>query len=616
MADKAKNKISNFFVWLILVLLIVALAGFGVSGFGGSVRSVAAVGQSEVETSTYGRALQNELSQISQARGETMTFAEAQALGLDRSILQGLLGQAALDESARLAGLSVGDDAVSEQILNLPNFTGPDGQFDRQAYEFALDNIGWTVNQFEESIRRDISRSLLQAALVGGLQPQPAFTDSLYSYVAERRAFTYAVLGEEDLDTPVPDPDDAAARAYYDAHPEQFTAPETRRITYAYLTPEMLADNVELDEAALRALYEERGEIYNRPAMRLVDRLAFADEAAATEAMRAIEAGETSFDDLVAERGLTAGDVDLDTVTEAELDTAGAEVFALTEPGVVGPLDTMVGPALFRVNAILVAQTTPFEEALPDLREELANQRARRLIEDEIEPLDDLLAGGATVEELGDESDMQVGTLDWPGESFDGIAGYGAFQAAAAQVSQDDFPEIGVLEDGGIFALRLDEIVPPTLRPFETVVENAQDGARAEQVKEALQSRSEEIVARLNEGEDFVALGVTAFTNAGLTRNDFLDDLPESVLPTLFEMDPGDVELIEGAETLVVLRLDQIRAADLSDDTATAIRERLNGEVAESMAQDILTQYARSVQREAGISVNDAALNAIHAQLP
>ncbi|MEM8956717.1 MAG: peptidyl-prolyl cis-trans isomerase [Pseudomonadota bacterium] len=616
MAGKGKGKISNIFVWIILGLLIVALAGFGVSGFGGNVRSVAAVGDSEVDVNVYARALQRDISQMTQARGEAVTFAEAQALGLDRAILQALLAQAALEESARRAGLSVGDETVSEQILALPNFIGADGTFDREAYQFALENNGMSVAQFEQGIRNDITRNLLQAAVVGGVRPQPAFVDAIYSYVAERRAFTYAVLGEAELTEPVATPDDAAVQAYYDAHPEEFTAPELRRITYAILTPDMLIDSVELDEDALRRLYEDRSDQYNRPAMRMVDRLGFADEAAAAEAKRAIDAGETTFDALVAERGLTSSDVDLNTVTEAQLDDAGAEVFALEEPGVVGPLPSSIGPALFQVNALLTEQVTPFEEALPELREELANQRARRLIEDEIEPLDDLLAGGATIEELADESDMELGQIDWSGTESDGAAGYGAFQAVAAQVRAGDFPEIETLEDGGIFALRLDEIVPPTLRPFEEVRAEAQAGARAEAIKAALRTRADEIKAGVDGGEDFPALGVTAFANAGLTRNDFLDDLPPALLPSLFEMEPGDVSLIEGDDTLVVVRLDQIRPADLTEQTAVAVRERLNGEIAEAMAQDLLGQFAQSVQSEAGITVNDAALNAVHTQLP
>ena len=50
----------------------------------------------------------------------------------------------------------------------------------------------------------------------------------------------------------------SAVRAYYAENPEAFTAPEVRQLSYAWLTPDMIQDEVTVDETALRALYEER----------------------------------------------------------------------------------------------------------------------------------------------------------------------------------------------------------------------------------------------------------------------------------------------------------------------------------------------------------------------
>jgi peptidyl-prolyl cis-trans isomerase D len=61
MAKGARGKGANIFVWIILGLLIVGLAGFGVGGFGGSVRSIGKVGDREITTSDYARALQQEI---------------------------------------------------------------------------------------------------------------------------------------------------------------------------------------------------------------------------------------------------------------------------------------------------------------------------------------------------------------------------------------------------------------------------------------------------------------------------------------------------------------------------------------------------------------------------
>ncbi len=65
-------------------------------------------------------------------------------------------------------------------------------------------------------------------------------------------------------------------------------------------------------------------------------------------------------------------DVDLGDVTEAVLGDAGAMVFGLTEPGVTGPADTDLGPALFRVNAILDGNVQTFEMVQDQLRTDAA----------------------------------------------------------------------------------------------------------------------------------------------------------------------------------------------------------------------------------------------------
>ena len=47
--------------------------------------------------------------------------------------------------------------------------------------------------------------------------------------------------------------------------------------------------------------------------------------------------GEVGFDDLVKERGLKLDDIDMGDVTEDQLGAAGKAVFALAQPGLVGP---------------------------------------------------------------------------------------------------------------------------------------------------------------------------------------------------------------------------------------------------------------------------------------
>ena len=143
----------------------------------------------------------------------------------------------------------------------------------------------------------------------------------------------------------------------------------------------MLLDSVAIEESTLRAEYEASEAEYNRPERRLVERLVYLDATAADRAAAQLEVEGTTFEALVQERGLNLADVDLGDVTRLELDAAGEAVFAAEVGDVVGPLPSNLGPALFRVNAVLPAQNTPFEEAEPRLRQRLALDAARRQVE-------------------------------------------------------------------------------------------------------------------------------------------------------------------------------------------------------------------------------------------
>ena len=82
----------------------------------------------------------------------------------------------------------------------------------------------------------------------------------------------------------------AGVTAQYESDPEAYTLPRRKRITYVWLSPDMLADSVPVDDAAVQDLYEQRSDEYDRPEMRLVERLVFPDDAAAQAAARSAAA--------------------------------------------------------------------------------------------------------------------------------------------------------------------------------------------------------------------------------------------------------------------------------------------------------------------------------------
>jgi peptidyl-prolyl cis-trans isomerase D len=611
-----KGSAQNVVVWILLGLLIVGLAGFGVDGIlSQRVTTIGSVGSREITAQTYGRELQQTIRQLERERGQPLPLAQAQAQGIDAQVRARLITQAALESEAARIGVSVGDATVSRTISTIPGFQGPGGAFSRETYRMMLEAEGLTPARFEEDVRREQARSILQAATAAGVAVPANLRAALVDHFAARRDVTVFVLDQSALDSPLPDPDPAAVEAYWQANLARFTAPETRTIGYALLTPESLIDSIEVDEAALRALYDSRDE-FRRPERRLVERLVLPDQATAEAAMARLADG-TSFEDLVAERGLSLDDLDLGDVTQAQLGAAGEAVFALEEPGqVTGPHRTNLGPALFRMNAILNAQVTPFEDVAADLRAELALDRARRQIADRYDEIEDLLAGGATLDDLARDAGMTVGEIAWTPLSSDGIAAYAEFRAAAAAARPGDFPQLRSLSDGGAFVIELRGITPPTPRPLDEVRIQAFAGARAQALEAALVARATDLAPALaaDGPEAFAeATGLVADGYAELTRLDGAQNLPEALVEAIHAAGAGETVVVGSGGQAFLALITAASPPDPGDEQTARLIAAIDQQIGGTMAQDVFGYFARALEREAGITLNQAAIDAVHA---
>lgn len=617
MAKSTTRKASNVFVWILMGLLFFSLAGFGIGSFTGGASRVGAVGDVEITADDYFRALSNEINAEVAQTGQLVSFSSLRTRGIDQQVLAGLVARAALSHEAAEMGISVGDAEVARQIQQVSAFQGTNGQFDRNTYEFLLSQQGATPREFEEDTREDVARALLQSAVIGGLTPPAIFAEAIVAFQGETRDFSRITITRTDLPEGAPDPTEAEIAAYYAEFPERFTRPEARAITYAWVTPTQIMDDVAVDEEALLALYNSRLSEYVQPERRLLERLVFGTEAEAQAAFDAIAAGETDFDTLVADRDLTLDDVDIGEVRAADLSAAAAAmVFSDTESEIIGPVESGLGPALFRVNAVLEASEVTFEDAREELGAELAVDTARREIDAMREEIDDLLAGGATLEEIAAETAMEVGTIDYTAASEDGIAGYDGFRDAAEAAQEGDFPELTDLSDGGLFALRLDAIVPPTLPPLDEITDEVAEAWAATALRDAVTARAQELLGQIATGARLEDVG-TVRTERLIRRQDLLPDLPPTTAAQVFQLDAvGDVVMIPGAEAAIIVRLDAINATARDAPDTSILLTLVEQTIAQSMAQDIFEAYGQAVQAEAGISTNAGVINSVHASFP
>jgi len=217
---------------------------------------------------------------------------------------------------------------------------------------------------------------------------------------------------------------------------------------------------------------------------------------------------------------------------------------------------------------------------------------------------------------VADETDLELGQIDWAEGDSDGIAGYNAFREAAAAVQSGDYAEAKELDDGGIFALEFVETIPPALKPMDSVISDVIAGWENEEIEKRLTELADGLLARLNEGQTLEALGYPVTTEEEILRNANIEGMPFGMVQTVFEMDKGQAKTIDGNGVVYLVRLDDILPPDENDPDLAATRSGLDSAIAQALSDDIFTAYVTSLQSQAGVSVNTAAINAVHAQFP
>lgn len=617
-----KSKISKIFFFFVLMLAVLAMVGFGLTGiFSQSITaSVASVGKVDVSADDYFRNIQNEISSVSQQFGTQLTIEQALAFGLDRNVLQRLITQAAYENEALRLEVSVGDETVKEALLANPGFQGLTGTFDEDVYKDAVRRSGMTPKEYEALIRADTSQLLIQAAVSAGVNLPDEATLEILKYIGESRGFTYARVGANNIAGVVPTPTSTELNAYYDANPDAFTQPLTRQITYVSLTPVVVAETLDIAEERIVALYEERTAEYNTPAKRFVERIVMGSNVEAIEARSRLDAGDMTFEQLADSRGLSMADIDLGDVTARDVGAAAADVlFASEEPGIYGPVETNIGPALFRVNAAITALSIPLEDVHAELRRELAIEDAGFHIADVADEVIDLIAGGASLEEVANETDMQLATIDLAEGQTDGIAAYAAFREEAAASEVGEERDILDLEDGGVFALRVDGITEAFVKPMADVSQAVFDGQQNAKTHELMMARAEQIVNAIgaSSGGSLSDFGGSLLLEdaTSVTRTSTIPDLPPSIIEDVFALEVGEATVIEDVYGAVIIELTSALPFDPTNEDAIAILAQIKAQQVQQLSQDLLAYFGAALVTASEPTVNQVRIDTLHDQL-
>jgi len=616
--NETRKKKNGVFIWGVMGFLILGLGGFGLTGAfqtaGGS--TVATVGDQEISADRFLTALQQDVNRAAEQFGEPISFAQAQLFGIDQQSLRRQVTLAALANEADRINLSVGDEAVRKALLASPAFQIGGGVFSEATYDLVLQQQRMTRAEYENLLRVDQTQNIVSGAVSGAVGPQTTAARVLMDYIGETRSLTWAEITPEILPNALETVDEPTARAFYDANPEAFTIPETRKLTYVIISPEIRAKGIEVPEVDIRALFETRQEFMNTPAQRIADRIIFANMEDATAAMGRITSGEASFADIASERGLTLEQASIGTVRATQLSTEAADmVFGTEETGVYGPVAGTLGPAIFNINAAIPATIVAFEDVRDQFRDEIATEQAQSLLASKLGHIEDLIAGGVTLEDIAGDSDMELRQFDLNANTEAELGLDAAFFAEAYSASAGEERDLVELPGGTVVALRVDEIIPPRLQPFEDVAEQANAAATSAANLEAATAYAQELKAQVEAGADLSAtlgaIGTAPNVATNVTRTNTPSGLPPSVGQDIFGLEAEAVATFPSENGAYIIRIDSVAPFDPESVNGQSFLSQAEAQIKEDITNDIYILFAGGVVANTDITINQGMISQI-----
>jgi peptidyl-prolyl cis-trans isomerase D len=518
MLQKIRELTGGVVATVIFIIVGVPFAFFGINYyFSPSGEVIAAtVGDEQITLRQLQRSFES-LRQRWNAAGNEAPRGDAET-ALRQQALDSLVERELLRQAGDRLGLRVGNDVLKSRIQQIQEFHGEQG-FDRARYEQMLTTLGYTTTGFEAVVRDDLAVDQLQSALVDTQFVTEHETAALLRLSAEERDFRHAIVSGAAVEGS-PAPSEEEMRRYYEPDSGRFVEPERVRIAWLELSLDAFRAAVRVDEAAVRAYFDEHRANYSLEEQRQVNQLlvplpkdAQAGHVAAAgqkarellaqlragRSMKELAEADTSEQPLeYTEFGfLTRG------VLEGDVEEAA---FSLAEGGFSEPVRSDFGVHLLQLVAVRSEATDSFEAVEDTVRQDYVDGEAQK----EFFEQSDLLATLAF--ENPDTLEPAARQLNLPVQETDYFArespppGVPADPQVLAAVFSDEVlggrnnSEPLELERDRLVVVRVIDHQPAAKRPFDEVRDEIAAAILTERAHDAARRTGEAVLAKLRSG--------------------------------------------------------------------------------------------------------------------
>jgi len=652
MLQKLREKTSGWIAMTILGLLMIPFALFGLDQYmvQGSNSTAAVVKapptwwssapsfwpvsvfwrQEEVSVDEFRQRFEQVRQQQRAEQGEAFDARAFESVENKRAILETLVDQQVQAMLAERAGVVVSDAMVRDAIQAIPAFQ-VDGKFDLQRYQLALASQvpAQSPAQFDRLVREGLQQTLVTSVIAGSNFVTAAEMERLIKLMGERRDVSLVVVppAAPDLAGKI---GDAEIQAWYEAHKDDYQAPESVSIEYIEIDAGTMPAPPAADEATLRARYEQDKARYTEQSQRLASHIlvqvqegadAATWKAAEAEAQRLATQARAEGADFAAlataesdDAGSAAAGGDLGWIGKEMMPGAFSDALFAMQPGQISaPVRTDFGWHVIQLREVKAGAQESFEQVRESLAAAQAEaDRERAFNEASSAVVDAVLENPGALASAAAAAGVQIKTLGpFSRNAAEGLAANPAIKRAA-------FSE-ALIQDGTVSDpievapnhnawIRVVEHTPESAQPLAKVRDQVVAAIRADHARKSAAKRADALLARLAGGQALAEVASAESLPApqtvpGVPRGAPLIDPSVSTaifaapVPADGKATPGKQVLDDG--TIVLFTVDKVVPGDISEvpqEQRTMLREQLAQVAGADEAQALVTAMREGME--------------------
>ena len=528
--DKAKGILGIIIV--AFLALVFGLWGIGDYLTGVTEKYAAKVDGQEISQSQFEQGLAKQRQRMEQMFEGKVPDSPVLQQRMKEQVLEQLITQQVMQKMVVEEGYRVADVVLAQKIKNIQAFQ-QDGAFDNNSYHAVIQSQGMGVKEFENIYRSDLAIQQLQDAVTNSSIIGQVELNILNMIQQQNREINYLQFDDINYLSDIKVSEDEV-KEYYELNGSRYKHPEMVSISYVELTADVLSKDIDVDEKAVRQLYDDYVKSLTSKEQRksrhiLIGLAADADEETQKQKKEKIEellsriTNGDSFETLAKEHsedpGSAANGGELGWVSKGMMVPEFEDVlFKLKKGEVSGVVKSSFGYHIIRFDDVKSDAVESYETK----KTELVKQFKSQLLEDGFYEKSELMATTAyendqSLQEVADALGLEIKSVD----SFSrtkgvGIAANDKVRSAAFNaevISEGRNSDIIEISKNHVLVLRVDthtEAKPKTLAEVKHLIESS---LRVKKAREKSMANALEALVKLQQGESIDSKSVQSTAN-------------------------------------------------------------------------------------------------------